>query len=101
MTQLAFAARVLYEPGEVKPDAPERVLNPLHKYVVRNPFTGHKLWLRPTHIVNVVNGVATVQLDAQPSGRWYPVRHRHREFINPLTGNTFLVDTRAIIKETA
>ncbi|UGL61882.1 hypothetical protein SEA_FRANKLIN22_69 [Microbacterium phage Franklin22] len=103
MAKLVFAARVLYGPGEAKPDAPERVDNPLRAYVVRNPYTGHKLWLRSDQVVNVINGVAAVLMEANRSGR-YPtqlVRRGTREYINPLTGNTFQVSTQAVIKENA
>lgn len=100
MPKLTFAARVIYGAGEAKPKAPKRVLNPKHKVVVRNPWTGHAMWLRPTHITNIVDGVASVQIVAAKSNRWGLASTKGLEYLNPLTGNTFKVGPKAIIKET-
>lgn len=104
MTDLAFAAVVIAGAGVSKPfPAPERVENPRAAVLVRNPYTGHLLWLRSRDVVNVVNGVAAVQIEAAPSGRFPdgPPKRGFREFINPLTGNTFQVELRATIKESS
>ncbi|QED11489.1 hypothetical protein SEA_VITAS_66 [Microbacterium phage Vitas] len=103
MTKIAFAAEVLYGAGENKPmNSPARVASPRAAVVVRNPFTGFNLWLRAQDVVNQVHGIAAVLLEAEPSGRFpdSPTKRGFRDFINPLTGNTFQVATRAIIKET-
>lgn len=105
MVKLAFAARVLYATGEAKPqelipaNLPRQAASAA--YLLRNPFTGRRLWVSREHVVNVVDHVATVALEAPYSGRLKKITPGHREFLNPLTGNTFLASLRAIIKETA
>ncbi len=103
MARITFAAVVIHDVGQHKPAGlvPARVPSPKSAIVVRNPFTGFPLTLRSGDVVNVVNGVASVLLEAAYSGRLKKITRGHREFINPLTGNTFLVSTRAIIKENA
>lgn len=101
MTHLAFAAKVLRDTGETKLQyqVPQRVTNPTRAVLVENPFTGHALWLDPAHVVNRVNGIVSVVMPAIWSGREKKLTRGHREFLNPLTGNTFLVKLNAIIKE--
>lgn len=103
MATITFAAKVIKAPGVLMAgfSAPARIASPDKAYIVRNPFTGHVLWLTPKHIVNVINDVAAVRIDAQWSGRMGKLKRGHREFINPDTGNTFQVKTHAITKETA
>jgi|SRR5690606_23608505 len=103
MTHLAFAARIVRDAGDTKTSqrVPQRVTNPTRAVLVENPFTGHDLWLAAEHVVNRVNGVASVVMPAVWSGREKKITRGHREFLNPLTGNTFLVKTTAIIKETS
>ncbi|AXH47362.1 hypothetical protein SEA_EDEN_67 [Microbacterium phage Eden] len=102
MPKIAFAADVILYPGEAKPGAPERVPSPTAAYLVRNPYSGKQLWLRSQDVLNVVNGVAAVLMEVNHSGRLpdRAVRGR-REFINPLTGNTFQTSSKFIIKENA
>jgi hypothetical protein len=103
MARITFAAAVLFDAGQTKPAGlvPERVPSPKAAIVVRNPYTGFPLVLRASDVVNVVGGVASVLLEASYSGRLKKITRGKREFINPLTGNTFLVSTKAIIKENA
>lgn len=105
METIAFAAKLIYRPGDPRwqrPDpAPGRVRVPANAYIVKNPFTGRVLWLAGSDITNIVDGVAAVRLEAAYSGRLSKAKAGFREFINPHTGNTFQVKTSAIIKETA
>lgn len=99
MARVTFAAKVVQRPTW---GAPERLdLAGLKRLCVINPFTGRDLWLRPDQIVNVVNDVAAVSFEATQSGRRKKLTRAHREFINPATGNTFLVHLSAIIQETS
>lgn len=105
METLTFAAKLIYRPGDPRwqrpGQAPERVRFPNNAYVVKNPFTGRVLWLSSGQITNIVDGVAAVRLEAAYSGRLTKAKAGYREFINPVTGNTFQVKTAAIIKETS
>lgn len=103
MAIVVFAAKVVKVPGDPRlaNEAPARLEAPWACYVVVNPFTGRLLWLTPSSIVNIVNDVATVRISANWSGRLSKMKRGFREFINPLTGNTFQVRTAAIIKETS
>lgn len=66
---------------------------------VTNPFTGRVLWV-PTHcILNVVNGIAAVRIQATYSNRLRPLSPGLHELVNHYTGNTFLVHKSAITKE--
>ncbi|QIN93723.1 hypothetical protein QDW23_gp64 [Microbacterium phage Stromboli] len=99
---ITFGARVLYGAGERKPAGlvPARVPSPAAAVVVRNPFSGPAMTVRAEDVVNEVDGVATVAFRAVESFRRSTVRKRgFREYISPLTGNTFRVALRSITKE--
>ncbi|AVR56737.1 hypothetical protein QDW26_gp71 [Microbacterium phage Didgeridoo] len=99
---ITFGAQVLYGAGTRKPVGlvPARVPSPNAAVVVVNPFSGHTMTIRPEDIINEVNGIATVSFRATESFRKSTIRKRgFREYINPLTGNTFRVALRAITKE--
>jgi hypothetical protein len=107
MALISFTAKVLKSAGvESDLTAPERVHDPATKVAVKNPFTGYRLWLEPSQVKNYVDGHGNVVIRAHSSGRFptTPADRRKpnlREFINPLTGNTFMVDANNIIEETA
>jgi hypothetical protein len=98
MTRVTFAAKVMAPPSSwVAWDrTPERLQAHRKPVCVKNPFTGYDLWLYPEQIVNIVNDVACVSFEAQQSARRKKITRGHREFINPTTGNTFLVHLSAI-----
>lgn len=91
---VGFAAEVLADNGRKRPkrirDLDDSVIP------VRNPFSGHVLWVWEDELINVVNGVAHVRLVATYSGRRRKLSATNVELINWLTGNTFLVSPRAI-----
>lgn len=93
MTRVTFAAKVL---GRTLWGAPERLKVVERPVCVQNPFTGRDLWLNHDQIVNIVNDVACVSFETHQSGRRKKLRRGYREFINPATGNTFLVPLSAI-----
>ncbi|WNT44457.1 hypothetical protein SEA_NICKY22_66 [Microbacterium phage Nicky22] len=99
---ITFGARVRYGAAERKPAGlvPERVPSPQSAVVVINPETNRDLVVRAEDIVSIVNGVATVSFRARPSHRRSTAKKRGtREYISPLTGNTFRVALRSITKE--
>ncbi|UVF61121.1 membrane protein [Microbacterium phage Eula] len=99
---ITFGAQVLYPAGTRKPAGlvPARVPSPTAAVVILNPYSGFSMAVRAEDIINEVNGVAPVSFRATESFRKATVRKRgFREYINPLTGNTFRVALRAITKE--
>lgn len=88
--RVAFAAKEGHP--SAKPSGPWTL-------VVTNPYTGKALPLDPSMVVNRVDGVAAVVIQASISGRRKKITPHHIELINPHTGNTFLVHRSAILKE--
>jgi hypothetical protein len=97
VTRVTFAAKVLARPLLW---TPERLKLSDRPVCVRNPYSGRDLWLSQAQIVNTVNDVACVSFETVQSGRRKKLKRAHREFINPATGNTFLVHLSAIQETT-
>lgn len=93
-----MSVRVVFAAREGHPGS--RPLGPW-TITVTNPYTGKALPLDPSMVVNRVDGVAAVVIEASISNRRRKITPHHIELINPHTGNTFLVHRSAILKETS